>query len=81
MLKSTIVSKPLVCPGLKTQSPATLRWRLRVEVGAPGASNNGRVGPPLGLMDPAAAGPLPKCMRTCRIIDLRIGRRHKWCPG
>ena len=30
--KSIMVSEPQVCLCLKTQSPSTLRWRLRVEV-------------------------------------------------
>jgi hypothetical protein len=44
--KSIMVSEPQVCLCLKTQSPSTLRWRLRVEV-----RHTCSFDAPLGLMD------------------------------
>ena len=61
MLKSIHGIEAAGVLSLKTQSPSTLRWRLRVEVGHTRRSETTiGLNIPLGLMDPAAAGPLPE---------------------
>jgi hypothetical protein len=68
--KVTVVFEATGMPRLNAQSPSELRWRLRVESRHIYRfdNNDGFKAHHFGLMDPAAAGPLPGALRAFGVL-------------